>query len=46
MGNLQAGLTTFPERRQEVQTRMRFRMPFTTARTLWRLGFHRRFVML
>lgn len=31
---------------QDVQTRMRFAAPFTSARTVWRLRFQRRFVTL
>src|SRR3989449_6785056 len=32
--------------RQRVQTRSRRVVPFTTARTRWRLGYQRRFVLL
>ena len=35
---------TLPARMQEVQTRMRFGLPATMARTLWMLGFQRRLV--
>ena len=39
-------LVTFPERRQAVQTRKVRWAPLTIARTLRRLGFQRRRVML
>jgi hypothetical protein len=38
------GLATFPERRHRVQTRIRFTLPSTTARTRWMLGLKTRLV--
>jgi len=35
---------TLPERKQRVQTFIRFTSPLTTARTRWILGFQVRFV--
>lgn len=40
------GLITFPALRHEVQTLIRFGVPLTNARTVCRLGFHRRLVKL
>jgi hypothetical protein len=39
-------LITFPACKQDVQTRMRFGVPFTSARTFCKLGSQRRFVTL
>src|SRR5436190_19429112 len=39
-------LVTRFDLRQRVQTRRRRVVPFTTARTRWRLGYQRRFVLL
>ena len=41
-GSRQAALTTFFDRMQRVQTRMRLVAPFTTARTVCRFGSNRR----
>lgn len=41
-----SGLLTLPDRMQRVQTRIRRVAPPTAARTLCRLGFQRRFVIL
>jgi hypothetical protein len=41
-----AAFRTLPLLRQEVQTLIRLAAPLTTARTVWRLRFHRRFVTL
>jgi len=38
----QAAFFTRPERKQEVQTRIFLRAPFTNARTLRKFGFQRR----
>lgn len=42
----QAALMTFPDRRQRVQTLIRFVPPLMTARTVWRFGSNRRGVTL
>jgi len=39
-------LVTFPACKQDVQTRMRLGVPFTSARTFCKLGNQRRFVTL
>jgi hypothetical protein len=39
-------LTTFPDRMQEVQARMRLGVPSMTARTRCKLGYQRRLVLL
>src|SRR3954465_1067230 len=39
-------LTTFPERRHRVHTRMRLLPPLTTALTAWRFGSNRRALTL
>jgi hypothetical protein len=42
----QAALMTLPDLRHRVQTLIRFVLPFTTARTVWRFGSNRRGVTL
>jgi hypothetical protein len=39
-------LRTIPLRIHRVHTRIRWTPPLITARTFWRLGFHRRLVLL
>ncbi len=43
-GMRRAGFVTLPARMHDVQTEIRFGVPFTSARTRWMFGFQRRFV--